>query len=69
MRRLEENPIRGADDIGPGCWPALRAERSIQPDIPPERSTSVKALLIAIEVGACLGIVAAIIIARFLAVW
>jgi hypothetical protein len=70
MRRPEENPVRGADDIGRAA--GHDGERTGQPHggaAQLDERTTMKALLVAIEVGAILGIVAAVLTAHFVTVW
>ena len=70
MRRPEENPVRGADDTGRAA--GHYGERTGQPHggaAQPDERTTMKALLVAIEVGAILGVVAAILTAHFVTVW
>jgi hypothetical protein len=70
MPRPEENQVRQADDIGRGA--GQYGERIGPPHggaAQPGERTNMKALLVAIEVGAILGVVAAIFTAHFVTVW
>ena len=69
MRRPEENPVRGADDIGRAA--GHYGERIGQPHggaAQPDERTAMKALLVAMEVGAFLGVVAAVLMAHLVTV-
>jgi hypothetical protein len=70
MRWPEENPVRGGGDIGRAA--GHYGERIGQPygALPSRtRGRPVKALLVAMEVGAILGVVAAVLMAHFVTFW
>ena len=70
MRWPEENPVRGADDIGRAAGHyGERTGQASRGAAQPDERTTMKALLVAIEAGAILGVVAAILTAHFVTVW
>jgi hypothetical protein len=70
MRGLEQNRVREADDFGVRSGQdGERIGRPHEGAAQPDERAIMKALLVAIEVGAILGVVAAILAAHFVTVW
>jgi len=70
MRRPEENPVRRADDIGRSAGHYGERIGQLHGGAAQlDGRTTMKALLMAMEVGAILGVVAAVLMAHLVTVW